>query len=69
MVPTKWPLAQVAEVQYGKDGVATVRTTKGSYKRPEQACASGGFGLISEPLTLLIVSPHFKDRFVDLLNW
>ena len=37
MVPTKWPLARVAEVHSGKDGVvrvATVRTTKGSYKRP-----------------------------------
>jgi transposase InsO family protein len=37
MIPTKWPLARVAEVHSGKDGmvrVATVRTAKGSYKRP-----------------------------------
>ena len=37
LVPTKWPLARVSQVHCGKDGlvrVATVKTTKGTYKRP-----------------------------------
>ncbi len=37
LFPTKWPLARVSEVYYGKDGlvrVATVMTAKGTYKRP-----------------------------------
>jgi len=37
MVPTKWPLGRVIEVHPGKDQlvrVVTVRTAKGSYKRP-----------------------------------
>ena len=34
---TKWPLTRVAKVHPGSDGfihVATVKTDKGSYKRP-----------------------------------
>ena len=34
---TKWPLTRVSEVYRGKDGlveVATVKTAKGTYKRP-----------------------------------
>lgn len=37
MIPTRWPLARVAEVHPGNDGlvrVATVKTAKGTYKRP-----------------------------------
>ena len=37
LVPTKWPLARVVLVHPGRGGlvrVATVRTTKGTYKRP-----------------------------------
>jgi len=37
IIPTKWPLARVIQVHPGKDGlvrVATVRTEKGTYKRP-----------------------------------
>lgn len=37
LVPTKWPLARVSQVHCGKDGlirVATVKTAKGTYKRP-----------------------------------
>ena len=36
-IPTNWPLARVTQVYPGKDGlvrVATVKTTKGTYKRP-----------------------------------
>ena len=36
-IPTKWPLARSTEVHPGRDGnvrVVTVRTPKGSYKRP-----------------------------------
>ena len=36
-IPTKWPLARVTDVYPGQDGkvrVVTVRTPKGSYKRP-----------------------------------
>ena len=37
LVPTKWPLARVSQVHCGQDGlvrVATVKTAKGTYKRP-----------------------------------
>ena len=37
LIPTKWPLGRVTQVHPGKDQlvrVATVRTEKGSYKRP-----------------------------------
>ncbi len=37
MVPTKWSLGRVTQVYPGKDQlvrVATIRTEKGSYKRP-----------------------------------
>ena len=37
MVPTLWPLARVARVYPGKDGlvrVVDVKTSKGVYKRP-----------------------------------
>ena len=37
LFPNKWPLARVSQVYYGKDGfvrVATVTTSKGTYKRP-----------------------------------
>ena len=36
-IPTKWPLSRVTQVYPGRDGlvrVATVKTTKGTYKRP-----------------------------------
>ena len=36
-IPTKWPLARITEVHPGRNGyvrVVTVRTPKGSYKRP-----------------------------------
>ena len=36
-ISTNWPLARVTQVYPGKDGlarVATVKTTKGTYKRP-----------------------------------
>ena len=36
-IPTKWPLARIAEVHPGRDGnvlVVTVGTPKGTYKRP-----------------------------------
>ena len=36
-IPTKWPLARITEVHPGRDGnvrEVTVRTPKGSYKRP-----------------------------------
>ena len=35
--PTKWPIARVIEVHPGQDGkvrVVTVRTARGTYKRP-----------------------------------
>ena len=37
IVPTQWPLARVVQVHPGKDGlvrVVTIRTEKGTYKRP-----------------------------------
>ncbi len=37
LVPTKWPMARVIEVNMGKDGlvrVVTVKTRVGTYKRP-----------------------------------
>ena len=37
IVPTKWPLAKVIQVHPGEDGVvrvATVKTARGTYKRP-----------------------------------
>ena len=37
IVPTKWPLAKVVQVHPGEDGlvrVATVKTARGTYKRP-----------------------------------
>ena len=37
LVPTKWPLARVSQVHRGQDGlvrVVTVKTEKGTYKRP-----------------------------------
>ena len=37
LVPTKWPLARVVSGHPGEDGfvrVATLRTAKGTYKRP-----------------------------------
>ena len=37
LIPTKWPLARVTEVNVGKDGlvrVVTVKTHSGTYKRP-----------------------------------
>ena len=37
LFPTKWPLARVLQVYYGKDGfvrVAIVTTAKGTYKPP-----------------------------------
>ena len=37
IMPTKWPLARVVQVHGGKDGlvrVVTVKTAKGTYKRP-----------------------------------
>ena len=37
LAPTKWPLARVIQVHCGRDGlvrVATVKTSKGTYKRP-----------------------------------
>ena len=37
LFPTKWPLARVSAVYYGKDGLVrfdTVTTAKGTYKRP-----------------------------------
>ena len=35
--PTKWPLARITEIHPGKDGkvrVATIKTAKGTYRRP-----------------------------------
>jgi hypothetical protein len=37
VIPTKWPLAKVVQVHSGRDGllhVATLKTGKGTYKRP-----------------------------------
>ena len=37
LLPTKWPLARIVEVDQGKDGyirVGTVRTSKETYKGP-----------------------------------
>ena len=37
LMPTKWPLARVTQVHCGRDGlvrVVTVKTSKGTYKRP-----------------------------------
>lgn len=37
IVPTQWPMARIVDVHPGKDGlvrVATIRTLKGTYKRP-----------------------------------
>jgi hypothetical protein len=37
VIPTKWPLAKVVQVHTGRDGlvrVATLKTEKGTYKRP-----------------------------------
>ena len=37
LAPTKWPLARVVDVYPGQDGqvrVVTVRTSRGTYKRP-----------------------------------
>ena len=37
LIPTRWPLARVIEVQPGNDGlvrVVTIKTSTGVYKRP-----------------------------------
>jgi cell shape-determining protein MreC len=42
LVPTKWPLARITAVHPGDDGlvrVVTLKTHKGSYKRPAKKIA------------------------------
>ena len=42
LIPTRWPLAKITSVYPGKDGivrVVTVRTARGTYKRPASKVA------------------------------
>ena len=39
LVPTKWPLARITAVDDGLVGVVTLKTHKGSYKRPANKIA------------------------------